>query len=554
LLDPVSAAMLVVVTVVGLCVQIYSLSYMHADERRGWYYTVLSLFTAAMLGLVVADNFLQLYGMWEVMGLCSYLLIGFWHEEEAPRKASIKAFLTTRVGDIGFALGLAAMFTATHSFSFAVVLPSAAHWAPGVATLVALGLLFGAMGKSAQVPLHVWLPDAMAGPTPASALIHAATMVAAGVYLVARSLPIFEASGVALTVTLVVGLTTALVGGIQAVVQYDIKKVLAYSTISQLGYMFIALGAGSQLAGLYHLVTHAFFKSLLFLGAGAIIHACHTQDMREMGALRKSMPITTVVFTFGTLALAGIFPFSGFWSKDEILTVLLHEHHYVAFGLALLAALITAFYCARLWFRVFAGKAHNHHAHEADAKMLAPMVLLASITLVIGFATPVFATFLGHEGEWPAIAMAASSSAVALAGLLAGWWAFGLGKLDTEKVKSQFAWAYALVANKFYFDAIYEAMFVRGFVKTADLLWKFDGSVIDAIVNGAARLWRQTSEYAWAFDGSVVDGAVNGAANAVKSGGARARRLQTGQVQAYQRFVLGAAIALVLLLVLVKGA
>ena len=554
LLDPVSAAMLVVVTVVGLCVQIYSLSYMHSDERRGWYYTVLSLFTAAMLGLVVADNFLQLYGMWEVMGLCSYLLIGFWHEEEGPRKASIKAFLTTRVGDIGFALGLAAMFTATHSFSFAVVLPAAAHWAPGVATVVALGLLFGAMGKSAQVPLHVWLPDAMAGPTPASALIHAATMVAAGVYLVARSLPIFEASGVALTVTLVVGLTTALVGGIQAVVQYDIKKVLAYSTISQLGYMFIALGAGSQLAGLYHLVTHAFFKSLLFLGAGAIIHACHTQDMREMGALRKSMPITTIVFTVGTLALAGIFPLSGFWSKDEILTVLAHEHHYVAFGLALLAALITAFYCARLWFRVFAGESHNHHAHEADAKMLAPMVLLAAITLVIGFATPMFATFLGHEGEWPAIAMAASSSAVAVAGLLAGWWAFGLGKLDTAKVKAQFAWAYALVANKFYFDAVYEAVFVRGFVKIATLLWRFDGSVVDAVVNGAARLWRQTSEYAWAFDGSVIDGAVNGAASAVKSGGARARRLQTGQVQAYQRFVLGAAIALVLLLVLVKGA
>jgi NADH-quinone oxidoreductase subunit L len=317
--------MLLVVTIVGLCVQVYSLGYMHGDERIGWYYAVLSLFSAAMLAVVLADNFLMLYMAWEVMGLCSYLLIGFWHTEEGPRKASIKAFLTTRVGDVGFALGLAVMFTATGSFSFDVVLPAASSWAPGVATACALLLLFGAMGKSAQFPLHVWLPDAMAGPTPASALIHAATMVAAGVYLVLRALPIFVASGVALSVTMTIGIITTLLGGTLALIQYDIKKVLAYSTISQLGYMFVALGTASEVAALYHLVTHAFFKALLFLAAGVLIHSTHTQDMREMGGLRRKMPVTATVFTIGALALSGVFPLGDPGKRPEVRKADLHR-------------------------------------------------------------------------------------------------------------------------------------------------------------------------------------------------------------------------------------
>ena len=284
-LDAVSAVMLLVVTIVGTCVQVYSLGYMHRDDRVGWFYAVLSLFTAAMLVVVLADNLLLLYVAWEIMGLCSYLLIGFWYEQEGPRKASQKAFLTTRVGDVGFAIGLFVIYRAAGTFDLHAVLAGAETWAPGVATAAALLLLFGAMGKSAQVPLHVWLPDAMAGPTPASALIHAATMVAAGVYLVARTLPIFEISGVALTVTLVVGAVTALLGGLLAAVQHDVKKVLAYSTISQLGYMFVALGAGSAAASLFHLVTHAFFKSLLFLGRRRHhprrAHAGHARDGRS---------------------------------------------------------------------------------------------------------------------------------------------------------------------------------------------------------------------------------------------------------------------------------
>ncbi len=555
LVDPVSAAMLVVITLVGTCVQVYSIGYMHKDERIGWYFAVLSLFSAAMLALVLADNFLMLYLAWEVMGLCSYLLIGFWHEQEAPRRASQKAFLTTRVGDVGFALGLAVMYKASGSFDFDVVLGEAAAWAPGVALACALLLLFGAMGKSAQVPLHVWLPDAMAGPTPASALIHAATMVAAGVYLVARALPIFEAAPAALSVTMFVGATTALVGGLLGAVQHDVKKVLAYSTISQLGYMFVALGAGGFVPGMFHLVTHAFFKSLLFLGAGVIIHACHTQDMREMGGLAKRMPWTTATFTAGSLALAGIFPLSGFWSKDEILTALWNGQHYVTFFVALLAAFVTAFYVARLWFRVFTGYAHHPKAKEGHAEMLAPMVLLAAITAVIGFSSPAFAGFLGHKGHWPAIGMAVGSSAVALSGLAVGWWVYGRpgAKLTTDSLKHRFGYLYDMLAQKLYFDHAYDAVFVRPFVNGSDALSRFDLRVVDGAVNGVAAAWNRLCDWSWAFDVRAIDGAVNGLGTSVRKAGAQLRKLQVGRVQVYQKYVLG-AVVLLMLMIAMKGA
>jgi len=347
-LDAVAAVLLIVVTFVATCVEVYSLSYMKKDEREGWYFAVLSLFTCAMLTLVLADNLLLLFFNWEVMGLCSYLLIGFWYELEAPRKASQKAFMTTRVGDLGLLFALFVIFNEIHTWQISIVLESVTRWGPGVATAAAIGLLLAAMGKSAQVPLHVWLPDAMAGPTPASALIHAATMVAAGVYLVARTLPIFKAAPAVLFATLVIGAITALVGGLLAGVQHDVKKVLAYSTISQLGLMFMALGAGSVVAAMFHLVAHAFFKSLLFLGAGVIIHAAHTQDMREMGGLRKHMPVTWITFLIGSLALAGVVPFSGFFSKDLIIASLLHEHQYWAVAVVFIASGLTAFYMTRM--------------------------------------------------------------------------------------------------------------------------------------------------------------------------------------------------------------
>lgn len=553
-LEPASALMLLVVTIVGAAVQVYSLGYMHRENRIGWYYAVLSLFTAAMLALVLSDNFLGLFMAWEIMGLCSYLLIGFWHEQEAPRQASIKAFLTTRVGDIGFMLGLMAMFAEVGSFDFVAVLHEHV-WSAGAATTVALLLLFGAMGKSAQFPLHVWLPDAMAGPTPASALIHAATMVAAGVFLVVRAFPIFEASGVALTVTLAVGLATAILAGLLAAVQHDIKKVLAYSTISQLGFMFIALGAGSATAGLYHLVTHAYFKSLLFLGAGVIIHAAHTQDMREMGGLARRLRLTTVVFGAGSLALAGVFPFSGFWSKDEILAVLLHDHQYVAFGFTLLAAFITAFYVARLWFRVFTGPAQQAELHEAHKEMLAPMAVLATITAVIGFAGPVLGGFLGHEIPWPDPLTAGVSSLVAGAGIAAGWFVYGRRSrvVNTQILKQRFANAYGVLVNKFYLDLTYRYSLVRPYAALAAALSAFDGRIVDGAVNGAGRLWRIAAAVGWRFDSGIIDGAVNGAAAAVKAAGSRVRELQSGRVRGYQTLVAG-AIVLLVIFVLVKGA
>ncbi len=542
-LDAVSAIMLLVVTIVAACVQIYSLDYMRSEDRRGWYFAVLSLFTAAMLLLVLAGDFLLLYMSWEVMGLCSYLLIGFWHEQDAPRSASIKAFLTTRVGDVGFAIGLAAMWASAKSFDFAVVLHGF-EWTVPAATVVALGLLFGAMGKSAQVPLHVWLPDAMAGPTPASALIHAATMVAAGVYLVARALPIFhEAAPWVLQLVMAIGVTTALLGALLAVVQHDIKKVLAYSTISQLGYMFIALGAGSEIAALFHLTTHAFFKSLLFLGAGAIIHATHTQDMREMGGLRRSMPWTTTVFVAGALALSGVFPFSGFWSKDDILMVLYTGGHWYALVAALAVAGLTAFYMTRVCVRVFGGS-EKAHAHEAHPAMLVPMALLAAITVVVGFTSPAFAGFLGEAKGWPDLGMAAVGTLAALAGIGAGVWVFGLGKVDTAVLKRRLPRVYAAFVNKFYFDTVYGIVFVGAYAHLSGWLARFDVSLIDGAVNGIASAWSKVSSVAWSADVRLIDGAVNGLAGAVTRAGGRMRTLQAGAVQGYQRLAYGALLVL----------
>ncbi len=553
-LEPASAVMLLVVTVVGLAVQVYSLGYMHREDRIGWYYAVLSLFTAAMLALVLSDNFLGLFMSWEIMGLCSFLLIGFWHEQEAPRQASMKAFLTTRVGDIGFMLGLAVMFAEVGAFDFATVL-YAHEWSAEAATTVALLLLFGAMGKSAQFPLHVWLPDAMAGPTPASALIHAATMVAAGVFLVVRAFPVFEASGVALTVTLVVGLATAILAGLLAAVQHDIKKVLAYSTVSQLGFMFIALGAGNATAGLYHLVTHAYFKSLLFLGAGVIIHAAHTQDMRQMGGLAKRLPTTSIAFGAGALALAGIVPFSGFWSKDEILTVLYHEHQYVALGFALVAVFVTAFYVARLWFRVFTGPTQQAELREGHRSMLVPMVALAAITAVIGFFGPVLGDYLGYKIPWPDPLLAGTSTAVAVAGMVLGWFVYGRTTqvVNTRALKQRYANVYGVLANKLYLDLTYEHFLVRPYIAATHALGRFDAHVVDGAVNGAAKLWVRMSDAGRAFDVTVIDGLVNGTAAVVKAAGARVRALQSGRVRGYQTLVAGAVVLLVIF-ILVKGA
>jgi NADH-quinone oxidoreductase subunit L len=558
-MDPITAIMLVVIAFVGTSVQVYSLSYMEKDEREGWYYAVLSLFTSAMLTLVLADSLLLVFAMWELMGLCSYLLIGFWYELEAPRKASQKAFLTTRVGDMGFLFALAVVFQATGSFDIAKVYATVGTWGPGVATAAAIGFLLAAMGKSAQVPLHVWLPDAMAGPTPASALIHAATMVAAGVYLVARMLPVFEAAPAVLTATLIIGAITALLGGMLAGVQHDVKKVLAYSTISQLGLMFMGLGAGSVGAAMFHLVTHAFFKSLLFLGAGVIIHAAHTQDMREMGGLRKHMPVTWLVFLIGSLALAGVVPLSGFFSKDEIVDALLKAHIYWGVAAVFAASGLTAFYMTRMYFRVFEGPTQTDHLHEGSPLMLGPMVCLATITVFIGFGSVTFAHMLGEAGQWPSVALILSSTTVAAIGIGTGYWFFGRQNVvvNTGAYKRILGSVYVALSQKFYFDALYDVAFVRPYMSLTKLMWTFDGTVIDGIVNGTAKTWVAITEISASIDRVVIDGAVNGLATFSRKSGDALRRIQTGRLQGYQRLVLSAVVVLMLYLVfyaVVKGA
>jgi NADH-quinone oxidoreductase subunit L len=558
-MDPITAIMLVVIAFVGTCVQVYSLSYMDKDEREGWYYAVLSLFTSAMLTLVLADNLLLVFAMWELMGLCSYLLIGFWYELEAPRKASQKAFLTTRVGDMGFLFALAVVYRATGTFDIHVVTSTVWAWAPGVATAAAIGFLLAAMGKSAQVPLHVWLPDAMAGPTPASALIHAATMVAAGVYLVARMLPVFQAAPAVLTATLIIGAITALLGGMLAGVQHDVKKVLAYSTISQLGLMFMGLGAGSVGAAMFHLVTHAFFKSLLFLGAGVIIHAAHTQDMREMGGLRKHMPVTWLVFLIGSLALAGVVPLSGFFSKDEIIDALMTAHLYWAVAVVFIASGLTAFYMTRMYFRVFEGPTQTDHLHEGSPLMLGPMVCLATITVFIGFGSVTFARLLGEAGEWPALPLIFASTTVAAIGVGTGYWFFGRQTVvvNTGAYKRILGPVYAALSQKFYFDTVYDIAIIKPYMSLTKGLWTFDGTVIDGVVNGVAKGWVAVTEICATIDRVVIDGAVNGLASLSRKSGDMLRRIQTGRLQSYQRLILSAVVVLMLYLVLyavVKGA
>jgi len=573
-LDPLAAAMLLVVTIVGACVQVYSVGYMRGDRREGWYFGVLSLFTSAMLVLVLSSNLLLTFMAWEMMGLCSYLLIGFWFENEAPRKASQKAFLTTKVGDLGFLLALFVAYSTVGSFGYEEILGSVGAWPAGALAAAGMGLVFAAMGKSAQIPLHVWLPDAMAGPTPASALIHAATMVAAGIFVVARMLPLIGQTAWVMDVALYVGVATALLGGVLACVQHDVKKVLAYSTISQLGYMFMALGAGSAEAALFHLTTHAFFKSLLFLGAGVIIHAAHTQDMRLMGGLGRRMPITAGTFTVGTLALAGVFPFAGFFSKDEIVAVLLHEGHFGVLALALVASALTGFYVARMLFRVFSGPEQTE-LHEGHASMLAPMVVLASITVVLGWASPAFAEFLGGHGQWPELVVALPSLTVAGLGMATGWWIYGRTGVvvNTRILKQRFVYTYGILEQKLHFDRVYELAVLSPYFRLADSLARFDRAVLDGVVNLAVSLWGRASVHVWRFDDAAVDGTVNaiarldvfatqqldtfdnrivdGAVDSLGRSVVRAsdvRKIHTGNLQTYVTSFVVAAVILILVL------
>ena len=656
-LDSVTVIMLIVVTLVSSLVHIFSIGYMHGDPRYPRFFSYLSLFSFSMLFLVVSDNLLGIYIGWELVGLCSYLLIGFWFEKDSAANACKKAFLTTRVGDIGMFIGMMMLFKKFKTFSL--------HGTDGIFTLITdparftgdtsdivwlsiagIFIFCGAVGKSAQVPLHTWLPDAMEGPTPVSALIHAATMVAAGVYLTARMFPLLTVTS-SLVIAYVGGIT-AIVAATIAIVRFDIKRVLAYSTVSQLGFMMLAIGAGSYVAGLFHLTTHAFFKALLFLGSGSVIHAFHAmhshshadehvddeeqthgdqslvhehgseippdQDMRNMGGLRRKMPITFITMLIATLSISGVpFVFSGFWSKDKILAGVLDRamvwnsiHHYILFGVALLAAGITAFYMFRLIFMTFFGEPRNQEmhniAHESPWMMTAPLIILAILSfpfvntlwfnkdyvkppkqhhlhepahaqvlpdtkigdtnfgLAFFGASEVYAAEDegGHDTEGADAAHHAHSPAHTIAmvlsicvaglGILLSWLFYHKRRFSAESVATTFRPVYNIFWNKYYFDEFYDGVLVALTVWKSRLFARFDLSVIDGIVNGVSTVTRQVfAAFIGFFDNRVVDGIVNRVAEVTWAAGGRIRRIQTGAIQTYLFVVIGGIVLIILI-------
>ena len=532
-----TSMMLVVVTLVSFLVNLYSLGYMKGDERISTFFAYVALFTASMLGLVLSYNLLTLYIFWELVGVCSFLLIGFWFRKPEAKAAAKKAFIVTRVGDLGLLIALFLLFwyMPDHALDFTsihnVFGTQTGVISMGITTLIALLIFLGAVGKSGQFPLHVWLPDAMEGPTPISALIHAATMVAAGVFLVARTFPIFDASPAAMGTVAIIGAFTTIFAATIGLAQNDIKRVLAYSTVSQLGYMMLALGVGSISGAMFHLFTHAFFKALLFLGAGSVIHSVHTQDIREMGGLGRSMKVTAWTFGIGALALSGIPPLSGFWSKDAILAAAL-EINPIYFIVGVVAAFFTALYMARLFFLVFAGKPRGEtkQAHESPAVMTIPLLVLAALAAVAGFVqTP----FSGWFGEWitgeaevahESGLVMVLSAAVALLGIYLGWLIYVKGTVRRDLVSARMPGLVKLLERKYYIDELYHYLIVKP-------------------LNGLGALLT-------AFDYYVVDGAVRLAGYSVAAVGRLNSRLQSGQLQGY---VLTALVGLVILAVAIAG-
>ena len=542
-IDRLAVVMLGLVTFVALLVQVYSLEYMRGDSRFGWYFAVHSLFGAAMLALVLADNLLFLYIAWELVGLGSYLLIGHWWERRSAAEAAKKAFITTRIGDVGLLIGIILLFRATGTFDISDIIEMAQAGAIGQGTLTASALLLfmGAMGKSAQFPFHVWLPDAMEGPTPVSALIHAATMVAAGVYLVARMLPMFELAPVAMLTVAVIGLITFLYAGTLALVMTDIKRALAYSTVSHLGLMMLSLGALGLAAAMFHLVAHGVSKAMLFLGAGSVMHGMHEEtDMRRMGGLRRAMPLTALTFVIGAASLAGIAPLSGFFSKDEVLVAVL-EHRSPAFiALALAGVLLSALYMARMIWLTFSGSPRSEeaeHAHESPALMTAPLLLLAVLAVTLGVVAidwgaavstdyRGFAYWLtmGHEKFHIVPWLTVASLALAVGGIAIGWHIYGrrgYGEQAHHAVASRFYAMHRILLNKYYMDDLYQWAIDRVALAFSGLVALFDRAVVN-------------------------DRAVDGSALAVRLTGWWLRLTQTGRLYNYGAAMAAGAVVLVL--------
>lgn len=541
-IDQLSILMTLIVTGVGFLIHIYSIGYMHNDTGFWRFFSYLNLFIFAMLNLVLADNFLLMFLGWEGVGLCSYLLIGFWYEKKFACDAAKKAFIVNRIGDFGFILGMLLIFSSFGSLNFSEVFNSASFLSVGNTTALWITMLLfvGAMGKSAQIPLYVWLPDAMAGPTPVSALIHAATMVTAGVYMVARCSILFALAPVTMEFIAIVGAVTAVFAATIGLVQNDIKKVLAYSTISQLGYMFLAMGVAAFSAGIFHLMTHAFFKALLFLGSGAVIHAMNDeQDIQKMGGLKEYLPITYKTFLIGAIAIAGIPPLAGFWSKDEILwkTFSSEQGSWALWLLGIFGAALTAFYMFRLVTLTFEGEKrfdpHRVHPHEASKTMTIPLIVLAILSMVGGFVgiphanvienwlEPVFSPaqyklLAGeHIGGLMEYLLMFVSVAIAVSGIYSARWIY-LRRADIAvSLVKRYPRIYRTLLNKYYVDEIYDAVVVDPTVKISnDILWK-------------------------AMDVTMIDGSVNGSAKIINGIGQVFRKIQTGVAQSYAVVFIG---------------
>ncbi|MBI4594755.1 MAG: NADH-quinone oxidoreductase subunit L [Candidatus Tectomicrobia bacterium] len=541
LADPLSAIMMLVVTGVGFLIHIYSIGYMHDDPRYSRFFTYLNLFTFFMLILVVADNLLLMFVGWEGVGLCSYLLIGFWFERKSAADAGKKAFVVNRIGDFGFLLAIMLTFTLFGTVQFNEIfakipaLTKSGELTTALATVITLLLFLGAVGKSAQIPLYVWLPDAMEGPTPVSALIHAATMVTAGVYMVVRTSPLYVLAPFSMEVVATIGALTAIFSASIGLVQNDIKRVMAYSTVSQLGYMFMGAGVGAFSAAIFHLWTHAFFKALLFLGAGSVIHALSgEQDMRNMGGLKKHLSITYGVLLVASLALSGIPPFAGFFSKDEILWEAWSSPHgsWFFWLLGAVAALMTAFYSFRMIFLTFYGEPRmseevKHHLHESPPVMTNPLLILAFFSVVAGllglpltqkynFMHSFLSPVLAHEEVMEAVhglsaevTMMMISVVIALAGIAIAAYMYLSRPEVPERLARSFSGVYQLLLNKYYVDEIYEVLFVNSTKKLGTWLWNFwDSTVIDRL-------------------------GVDGTAQLIQWGSGQLRRIQLGYVRSY---------------------
>lgn len=626
-IDGAAAAMLAMVTIASTCIHLFSIGYMASHPRQSRFFSFIALFTAAMLLMSMADNLLLFFMAWEIMGLCSYLLIGFFYERPSAARAAVKAFITTRIGDVLLLLGIVYLYAQAGGISFGneeggIFFPplleqlATETGALGLSHAAGIALLIfgGTVGKSAQFPLHVWLPDAMEGPTPVSALIHAATMVAAGVFLVARTFPIFAADPTSLGVVAFIGAFTALFAATIALAQFDIKRILAYSTLSQLGFMVAALGVGGWVAAMFHLITHAFFKALLFLGSGSIIHAMeeqpaikrihHTdeyaaqqtaQDIRNMGGLRTRLPWTFWTYTAGYLALAGIVPFAGFWSKDEILLDAF-KHNLAVYLTLSAAAFLTAVYMTRQWWLVFFGEyrgahpvvfvnpdaslthaAHDHgsahhpddhddhgeHWHE-DPRMIAPLVILASFALTAGALNlPVdgpfghwLATLWGQEAAKLDPIVAGLSLLIALAGIAVGWYGYrsAFARADErDPLEVRAPALFAVLHTKYRIDELYAATFGRLTASLAAAWALLDRRLIDGLVDGVGRFTFGLGKVNFIIDDTLLNDGPDGLASGTQGSGRQARRLQTGKAQDYLIYVFSGLLALVVFWLYVVG-